>query len=347
MATNSSSSGSSAKKRNSKSRSKKKKRLNELKRKATFIGIDLAWSPRNRTGCAIIQNERLVAYSGVLGTNQEIVAFIRSHLEDECPAVIGIDAPLRVPNKSGSRPCDKALSADWRRFEAGALPANRSLFARMNPIPHPEPANDEARKNVLSNEDDRDKGSGKGRGKGHSKGDRKGRGKDRDSQDNDGGKSLHNPVRGEVLVALLTERLRFSESALIPRRTNDRLVCEIYPHPAHVSLFGLEKTLKYKSRSGRKNEDRWPEFERYQEHLRSLRHAKPQLKRTKALLTQTDVRQFRGKALKEYEDTLDAITCAYVVYYLWTHGPDRARTYGTLADGHIIVPITEEVSTRL
>ena len=74
---------------------------------------------------------------------------------------------------------------------------------------------------------------------------------------------------------------------------------------------------------------------------------KPKLKRTKALLTETDVRQFRGKALKQYEDTLDAITCAYVVYYLWTHGPNFARTYGTLADGHIIVPITPEMDKRL
>lgn len=302
-------------KKRSANKLKKKRRLNKLKEKATFIGIDLAWSRRNRTGCAIIQNQRLVACSGTLQTDQEILTFIRSHLEDECPAIIGIDAPLKVPNASGSRTCDQALSADWRQFQAGALPANRNIFSRMNRM-----------RNVAEQDSKRD-----GQSLEHEVGE----------------KYIDNPVRGEVLVALLAERLRFSESTLIPRHTNDRLICEIYPHPAHVSLFGLEKTLKYKTRSGRKYEDRWPEFERYQKHLRALRNATPKLKRTKALLTQTDVRQLRGRALKEYEDILDAITCAYVVNYLWLYGPDRARTYGTLADGHIIVPVTEPMRERL
>lgn len=294
----------------------------KLAKKATFVGIDLAWSERNPSGCAVIRNSRLVAYSGLLGSNQEILAFIRTHLADECPAVIGIDAPLRVPNETGSRLCDRALSAEWRRFDAGALPANRRLFARMNPNRVNLGAENPTRV-VSSPESDNEEGPLKAEG------------------------DIENPVRGEVLVSLLTDRLRVSESAQIPQRTDDRIICEIYPHPAHVSLFGLGKTLKYKSRSKRSYEDRWPEFERYQQYLRSLRNAEPELKRTKALLAKTDVRKMRGKALKQYEDTLDAITCAYVAYYLWYHGPNFARTYGTLADGHIIVPLTEYALAQL
>lgn len=83
------------------------------------------------------------------------------------------------------------------------------------------------------------------------------------------------------MVALLVHRLRFTEAAPIPLHTHDRIVCEIFPHSAHVSLFGLEKTLKYKTRSKRSYEQRWSEMERYQKYLRRLRKAEPPLKRTK------------------------------------------------------------------
>ncbi len=154
-------------------------------------------------------------------------------------------------------------------------------------------------------------------------------------------------VRGERLVAQLVQRFRFSEVAVIPKRTQDRFVCEVFPHPALVSFFGLDRTLKYKSRRGRDNESRWAELERYQTLLRSLRKADPVLKRTKALLTGTDVRTLRGAALKEYEDILDAVTCAYIGAYLWRHGPQRAITYGALPEGSILVPITPEMKGRL
>ncbi|MBV7336069.1 DUF429 domain-containing protein [Chloroflexi bacterium TSY] len=255
-----------------------------------FIGLDLAWSARNPTGCAVIVENQLKALTWTLRGNDEILRFIESHLVQDCPAIIGIDAPLRVPNEGGARACDLAVSRDWRRFEAGALPANRQLLTQH----HPE------------------------------------------------GK-----VRGEELVALLVHRLHFTEAAPIPLQTQDRIVCEIFPHPAHVSLFGLEKTLKYKARGRRSYEQRWSEMERYQKCLRQLRKAKPSLKRTKKLLKKTDVRALRGKALKGYEDALDAITCAYVVNYLWHHGPQYTCVYGNVADGHIIVPLTDEMKYRM
>ncbi|MEM7128125.1 MAG: DUF429 domain-containing protein [Chloroflexota bacterium] len=301
-----------------------------------FIGIDLAWSQRNPTGCAIIRNNRLIAHTGNLGSDDEIISFIRQHLYKESPAIIGIDAPLKVPNSSGARLCDRALSADWRQFQAGALPANRSIFARMNRSTASAPSgfeqlinlncrNGDCRNTGLHNTDDQNAGEEQS--------------------------ALHNQskshVRGEALAALLSEHLRFSQEATIPRQTKGRMLCEIYPHPAHVSLFNLDKTLKYKARAGRSYEQRWQEMERYQVYLRNLRWADLPLKRTKKLLTQTDVRQMRGKAFKRYEDTLDAITCAYVVNYLWVYGPEFARTYGTAKDGHIIVPLTSKMKKRL
>ena len=243
-----------------------------------FFGIDLAWSDASPSGAAAIRKGRLVEAGGGLTDLDEVVDFIERHLPSGVGAVVGVDAPLRVPNEKGSRDCDRALSAEWRQYHAGTCPANR--------------------RRVLRN----------------------------------------GAVRGESLVQLLTERLRFSEAAVIPRRTRERLVCEVYPHATLVSLFSLGRSLKYKrgpvaARRG--------ELARYQMLLRSLRKGDPWLKGTKKLLTKVDVATLRGRALKAYEDTLDAITCAYAAYYLWRHGPARGRTYGSLEAGHILVPLTK------
>ena len=258
----------------------------------TFIGINLAWSDRNPSGAAVIFEDRLAAYTGALVSDEEIMSFVRAHLDAKGPAIVTVDAPLRVPNQGGARPCDLALSRVWRGYEAGALPVNRRILSRG-------PGNDGA------------------------------------------------TLRGERLVGELVQRLRFSEAAVIPKQTQDRLVCEVFPHPALVSFFDLDKTLKYKARRGRDYESRWAELARYQQLLRSLRQADPVLKRTKALLTGTDVGSLRGAALKEYEDILDAVTCAYIGAYLWRHGPGRAATYGSLPEGSILVPITPQMKERL
>ena len=245
----------------------------------SFIGIDLAWSERNRSGAAVIRGGRLVASTGNLGDTAEIVAFVGAHLSRREGSIVAVDAPLRVPNETGSRACDRALSAEWRQFHAGAYPANRRLLAR-NGI-----------------------------------------------------------VRGEALAAALTERFQFNETDVVPRRTKARLVCEVYPHPALVSLFGLGRILKYKRGRGRSSEERWPEFERYRSLLRGLRKADPPLRRTKQFLKDTDVVGLRGAALQAYEDALDALTCAYIASYLWRHGPLAVKQYGSLEEGHILVPL--------
>ena len=272
-----------------------KKQEKGKQKETIFFGLDLAWSTRNPSGCAVIRDGRLAAHSGELGDNNEIVGFVREHLPRGSGAVLAVDAPLRVPNETGMRDADRFLSRDFRRFHAGAYPANRKRLAQGN---------------------------------GERKGDEK-------------------TVRGEVLIEALATQMRFSEAATVPKRAVGRLVCEVYPHPAHISLFDLETTLKYKPRAHRSYEDRWAEFERYQALLRGLREAKPPLKGTKKLLEKTEVFGLRGKALKQHEDTLDALTCAYIAYYLWQHGPQRARTYGDLERGHIIVPMTKAMQKRL
>ena len=102
--------------------------------------------------------------------------------------------------------------------------------------------------------------------------------------------------------------------------------------------FGLERILQYR-RARAFLEERWPEFDRYQSLLRELRKADPPLRRTKKLLTGIDVTGMRGAALQAYEDTLDAVTCAYIASFFWRHGPRAAKRYGSLEEGHILVPL--------
>lgn len=91
---------------------------------ATCIGIDLAWGERNRTGLAVLDAAgRLVASTSVV-TDPDIDAFLAPYLGDD--VVAAIDAPLVVPNVTGSRPCERQLGDLYRAYDAGAHPANRS-----------------------------------------------------------------------------------------------------------------------------------------------------------------------------------------------------------------------------
>ena len=90
------------------------------------IGLDLAWGERNRTGGAVLVGGRLTAWTGVLTDNAAILDFVAAHLPDDRPAIVAIDAPLRVPNLTGRRKCDHQVSLAWGRYEAGAYPSNRA-----------------------------------------------------------------------------------------------------------------------------------------------------------------------------------------------------------------------------
>ncbi len=96
-----------------------------------FVGIDLAWSYRNPSAAVTLRWEgtraRPVAWADALGSDEEIVGFVVEGV-GSAPALVAVDAPLVVPNETGARPCDVAVSRAFRRAEAGAHPANRRRF---------------------------------------------------------------------------------------------------------------------------------------------------------------------------------------------------------------------------
>ena len=87
-----------------------------------FVGIDLAWGGRQPTGLAVLDADARLLHVSAVRDDDEIQAALTPFTQGAC--VVGIDAPLVVTNPTGSRPAEKALSADFRRFDAGTHPSN-------------------------------------------------------------------------------------------------------------------------------------------------------------------------------------------------------------------------------
>ena len=238
----------------------------------TFIGIDLAWSPRNPTGAAVLRGDAggadLTDYD-LLGDDAAIIEYIAQHT-GEGPAIVAVDAPLWVPNETGPRP-----------GEAGAHPANRRRLA------------------------------------------------------------FDGIVRGEALVAALAAR-GFVHAPDVAAGVLVRQVIEVFPHPAMVALFGLDRTLKYKAKPRRSTDLRLSEWRRYQAYLDALASADPPL-HGQAALTAQDVAALRGRRLKDYEDQVDALMCAYIALYAFRWGTARCRSFGTFDGGYIFTPVPESM----
>jgi len=87
-----------------------------------FGGVDLAWAGRNPTGLAVIDPDGNLVSVGAVRDDDEILAELRPYVRSDC--LVAFDAPLVVTNSTGQRPAETALNRDFRRFEAGAHPAN-------------------------------------------------------------------------------------------------------------------------------------------------------------------------------------------------------------------------------
>lgn len=255
----------------------------------TCIGIDLAWSARNRSGGAVVRGDErggMFEHATLLGGDEEILEYIETQAGEE-PCIVGVDAPLWVPNQTGRRPGEAEIGAAFARYQAGAHPANRARLAQ------------------------------------------------------------NGVVRGEALVAALETR-GFTHAPMIEAGKPVRQIIEVFPHPAMVAIFGLARTLKYKVKPNRPREFLNGEWRRYQQYLLNLRAADPPLHGHESLVEQP-VEPLKGRALKDYEDRIDALFCAYACVYGYRWGAARSRVFGTMEGGYIWTPVPEEMwkQTRL
>ena len=114
-------------------------------------------------------------------------------------------------------------------------------------------------------------------------------------------------------------------------------VLEVYPHAAFVALFDLPEIIRYKK--GRVLQ-RAAGLRSVQAILRGLSSEDPPLSPNPELDRFLNVNPalLRGAARKDYEDSLDAVFCAFLAFYFWRWGFDRSELFGDVSDGYIVNP---------
>ena len=153
-------------------------------------------------------------------------------------------------------------------------------------------------------------------------------------------------VRGERLVARLAAEQGITHTPYVEEMPGaTRAAFEVYPHPAHIALFGLTKTLKYKTKPDRTREQRIIAFRRYASLLEGLRGSVPPLYLPEEadFWLRRDPAKLGTAALKRHEDALDALTCAYVALYRLAWGEVRCPAIGDLKSGYIVTPANAEM----
>lgn len=143
----------------------------------------------------------------------------------------------------------------------------------------------------------------------------------------------HGRIRGEDLVRALAHE-GWEHDPSPSSRAAPRCI-EVYPHPALVSMFGLQERLPYKAKAGRTRATRLKAFARLVEGLAELRGPRLAIDADAFPL---DPRRLRGAGLKAFEDRLDAVVCAYVAAR-WSARPATCRVFGTREAGYIVTPM--------
>lgn len=134
-----------------------------------------------------------------------------------------------------------------------------------------------------------------------------------------------------VEFGLSLEARGFTHAPTIEPQQLGRFQIEVFPHPAIVNLFKLDRILKYKK--GKISEKR-AELIKLRHHiLNDLSTLEPSLK-----LTELPEIPLTGLALKTVEDQLDSLICAYVAAHWWYWGVERNLVLGDRSTGYIIIP---------
>jgi predicted RNase H-like nuclease len=136
-----------------------------------------------------------------------------------------------------------------------------------------------------------------------------------------------------VEFGLVLEERGFQHAPNLQPKQMGRYQIEVFPHPATIYLFGLERILKYKK--GRLAERRVELEKLYQYIIQILPSCEPALRIRNDLILDIP---HRGAALKDLEDRLDSLICAYVAAHWWYWGKEKNVVLGDREQGYIVVP---------
>lgn len=136
-----------------------------------------------------------------------------------------------------------------------------------------------------------------------------------------------------IQFGLALESRGLRHAAEITPQKPGRYQIELFPHPATIHLFKLQKILKYKK--GRVSDRRQALAQLRSLQLSTFPKLSPSLS-----LKDSDLPEIPkgGKALKATEDQLDSLTCAYAGAHWWWWGLERNWVLGDEQTGYIVVP---------
>ena len=240
-----------------------------------FAGIDFGWvSGASGLCCLQWENGQLNLID--LTTKLEVIDVLNwldNWIAPHEAALIGVDAPTIIPNKTGMRLPDKLTHQYFGKYHAGCYPANLGRPFALRTVSF-----------------------------------------------------------GNELIAR-----GFNHAPEIASQKPGRYQIEVFPHPAIVNLFGLNRILKYKKG---KLADRAAQLKLLRHYIVTiLPTLEPGLSWNEALSVVDIPHQITGKTLKTIEDKLDSLICAYVAAYWWYWGTSKNLVLGNKATGYIVVPM--------
>src|SRR5262249_12545863 len=122
---------------------------------------------------------------------------------------------------------------------------------------------------------------------------------------------------------------------------------EVYPHPAIIVLFGLNRVLPYKNKPGRQFPAMRAAMRQLVGHVEDLSNADPPLRVAGhegwRAIHRTVKAANRKADLRRGEDRIDAVVCAYIALLTVTR-PHTVRTLGGADGGSIVTPVTPAIA---
>ncbi|MFP5310169.1 MAG: DUF429 domain-containing protein [Actinomycetes bacterium] len=161
------------------------------------------------------------------------------------------------------------------------------------------------------------------------------------------------PWLADPRAARLAARLGCEVGPVDPASSDgrpDREAVEVYPHAATIALFGLERVLPYKARTGRDLETRRAALSALCDHLETLAAhevptdvlAGPRWAALREAVASAPTRAALGRV----EDELDAHVCVHVAA-LWDRDPGGCDVAGEVGRGAIVLPGSPRTSPCL
>jgi len=122
---------------------------------------------------------------------------------------------------------------------------------------------------------------------------------------------------------------RLQEDGFKRDYNSNKVIFEVYPHSTIAMLFNNHQILPYKRKKGRNTEFIREQLRIYKKYLAKVVFPHAILK--------SDVELLKGQGLKNFEDMLDAITCAYAIYYCQN---SEAKFYKVNGEDIFVTPIS-------